>query len=66
MPSLSPYISEYLCPSLLLFTGLVSCTSLSMVNLVGCLLRWAAWTEIATVEGHDEIHENQHENSMNT
>eukprot|EP00972_Heterocapsa_arctica_P051609 7592907-Heterocapsa_arctica.AAC.1 len=31
--------------------------------LAECLLRWAAWTEIATVKDHDEKHDNQHGNS---
>eukprot|EP00972_Heterocapsa_arctica_P086385 12732907-Heterocapsa_arctica.AAC.1 len=61
--SLSPSIYESLCPSLLLFAGVVSCTSLSMFVLAKCLLRWAAWAKIATVKGHDEKHDHEHETS---
>eukprot|EP00972_Heterocapsa_arctica_P002465 355642-Heterocapsa_arctica.AAC.1 len=64
MSSLSPSISESLCPSLLLFIGLVSRTSLSItVGVSGNLPQWAAWTNIAAVIGHNEHKDDQHDTS---
>eukprot|EP00972_Heterocapsa_arctica_P090491 13351853-Heterocapsa_arctica.AAC.1 len=64
MSSLSPSMSESVCPCLLFFIGLVSSTSVSIaVRVSSNLLPWAAWTDIAAECEHDEHENRQHKPS---